>query len=189
MLTKKRPTILKGITTPKTTPVVTQVSKEVATKDKPLYSIGLDRALVKDQLKNPYSIGPVCIALPSGTYTQADPLDLLFMEYNNPRFDAYIDKMMVLGADFVMWSKVGFQIRKNNDFWIPNLMTAIKILPDNDLGNWINPPPYWSNMIGFDVKIRTGDALRIKLYNESAVLGYIWLFVVGHYELMEEGEI
>lgn len=155
----------------------------------PVYSIGLDRLLVKEQIKNPYSIGPSVFALPSGIYTQEAPLKLLFLDYKNPRLDAYVDKLSVLGVDFAMWSKVGFKITKNNDFWAPNLMSAIKVMPTEDFGNWINPPPYWSNLIGFDQKIRTGDQMVIELYNESATMGYIWFLIVGHYELMEEGEI
>lgn len=155
----------------------------------PIYTIGLDRLLNKEQIKNPFSIGPACFALPSGIYTQDSPLKLLFLDYKNPRFDAYIDKLSVLAVDFSMWSKQGFKITKNNDYWIPNLMTAITIMPDSDYGNWVNPPPYWSNMVGFDQKIRTGDQMVINLYNESGTLGYVWFFIVGHYELMEEGEI
>ena len=157
--------------------------------EEPIYSIGLNRLLVKDQIQNPFSIGPSCIALPAGMYTQEKPLDTEFIKYTNPRFDCYIDKLAVLGHDFALWSKQGFKITKNKDYWVPNLMTAVKVMPKSQLGNWINPPPFWSNMIGFDQKIRTGDNLRIQLYNESGVLGYIWLVIIGHYEYMEEGEM
>jgi hypothetical protein len=167
----------------------TSMSDGTSRVERPIYSIGLERVMEKGKIKNPYSIGPSCIAIPDGIYTQAVPLDVPFMNYVNPRLDAYVDKMFVLGQNFTLWANAGFRIKKNGDYWIPNLMSAITIMPENQVGNWINPPPLWSNMIGYDVKIRTGDNLRIELYNESGSLGYVWLFVVGHYELMEEGEI
>lgn len=166
--------------------------------NEPDYSVGFNRILKKSQIINAFSIGPCCFAIPSGMYTATTPLNQILTEYENPRFDAIIDIFEIMGVGFEggNLAKLGFMVRKgstnyqNGDSFLPNIMTKVNFYPGTTFANWINPPPTWTNCIGYDIKLVNGDVLRSYIYNETGKLGYIYIKYFGHYEKKEiEGAI
>lgn len=155
-----------------------------------IYYLGTKRMVPSNIITNPFSIGPACIAIASGIYTKDKPLDFVFLEYDNPRFNCYVDEIWFMATGMSFWHNVGIQIKKfpDDSHWLPNLMHKITLMDGLDLGNWINMSPVWMQAVGFDQIITPGETLRAKIYNTSGTTGYIWIKIVGHYELPKDEE-